>query len=186
MRSTIASNRGVLRVEQLPRGQALARRGLLDLLAVLVDPGQEEDVIAVEPHEARDRIGRNGLVGVADMRHPVGIGDRGGDVVARLFGHLRSMSIITGVRRGLPKWAKASPPQKLARPGQARPFGLSDRYQPGPAAARVGIERRCRTPRWQRASFSRQPEVQAKRASKDERPRNSGPTAIGLERCKSA
>jgi hypothetical protein len=57
------------------------------LHAVLVDAGHEEDVVAVEPQEARDRIGRDRLVGVADVRHAVRVGDRRGQVVARLGCH---------------------------------------------------------------------------------------------------
>ena len=56
------------------------RRGLLDLLAVLVGAGEEIDVVAVEPHEAGDGVGRDRLVGVADMRRAVRVGNRGGDV----------------------------------------------------------------------------------------------------------
>ena len=55
-------------VHQLARGDALARRGLLDLLAVLVGAGEEKHVIAVEPLEAGDGVGGDHLVGVADMR----------------------------------------------------------------------------------------------------------------------
>ena len=59
----------------------LGFRGLHHLLAVLVGAGQEEHVLAVEPLKARQRIGRDRLIGVADMRHAVRIGDRGRDVV---------------------------------------------------------------------------------------------------------
>ena len=83
IRSTMARKRGTLRSSNSRGGQALARGGLLDLLAVLVGAGEEKDVVAVEPHEARDRVGRDRLIGVADMRHAVRIGDRGGDVIAR-------------------------------------------------------------------------------------------------------
>ena len=67
-------------VEQLARGQALLGAGLLDFLAVLVGAGKEIDVVAVEPHEARDGVGGDRLIGVADMRRAVRVGDRGGDV----------------------------------------------------------------------------------------------------------
>ena len=53
-----------LRARSSPR----LRRGLLHLLAVLVGAGEEIDVVAVEPHEARDGVGRDRLIGVADMR----------------------------------------------------------------------------------------------------------------------
>ena len=75
-------------VAQRPRAQALARRGLLHLLAVLVGAGEEIDVVAVEPHEARDGVGGDRLIGVPDMRRPVRVGDRGGDVKGLLGRHL--------------------------------------------------------------------------------------------------
>src|ERR1700754_2222822 len=65
---------------KLRRRQALALRGLDHLQPVLVGAGQEEHVLAVEPLEARQRIGCERLIGVADMRLAVGIGDRGRDV----------------------------------------------------------------------------------------------------------
>ena len=87
IRSTMARKCGTLRSTSCARGEALARRGLLDLLAVLVGAGEEKHVVAVEPHEAGDGVGRDHLIGVPDMRRAVGVGDRGGDVVAGLFGH---------------------------------------------------------------------------------------------------
>ena len=60
---------------------ALASRGLDHLQAVLVGAGEEKHVLAVEPLKARQRIGRDRLIGVADMRRAVGIRDRGRDVV---------------------------------------------------------------------------------------------------------
>ena len=75
-------------VAQLPRGQALACRGLLHLLTVLVGAGKKIDVVAVEPHEARDGVGRDRLVGVTDMWRPVRVRDRCGDVERRLGWHL--------------------------------------------------------------------------------------------------
>ena len=66
--------------------------GLRHLQAVLVDAGEEEDVVAVEPLEARDRVGRDRLIGVADMRRAVRVGNRGGDVVARLLRHRSNLS----------------------------------------------------------------------------------------------
>ena len=39
------------------------------------------DVVAVEPPETGERIGRHILIGVADMRRSIRIGDRSGDVV---------------------------------------------------------------------------------------------------------
>ena len=85
-RCTIAWKRGTLRATSSRGVMPSLRRRLLHLDAVLVGAGEEEDVVAVEPHEARDRVGRDRLVGVADMRRAVRIGDRRGDVVARLAG----------------------------------------------------------------------------------------------------
>ncbi|MEY9682014.1 hypothetical protein ABIF13_002788 [Bradyrhizobium elkanii] len=59
---------------------SLAGRGLDHLLSVLVGAGQEEHVLAVEPLEARQCVGRDRLIGVADMRLTVRISDRGRDV----------------------------------------------------------------------------------------------------------
>ena len=75
-------------VAQLPRGQALACRCLLHLLTVLVGAGKEIDVVAVKPHESRNGIGRDRLVGVTDVRWPVRVRDRCGDVERRLGRHL--------------------------------------------------------------------------------------------------
>ena len=74
-------------VDELARREPFPGRGLQHLDAVLVGAGQEKHVVAVEPHEARDRVGRDRLVGVADMRRAVRVGDRGRDVVAGLVGH---------------------------------------------------------------------------------------------------
>src|SRR5690348_8387900 len=63
-------------VAQLARRQTLARRGLLHLLSVLVGAGKKIYIVAIKPHEARNGIGRDCLVGVADMRRPVRIGNR--------------------------------------------------------------------------------------------------------------
>ena len=70
---------------ELGRADALLARALQHLDAVLVGARQEEHVVAVQPLEARQRVGRDELVGVADMRTTVRIGDRGGQVEA--FGH---------------------------------------------------------------------------------------------------
>ncbi len=67
-------------VGQLARLQPFALGRLLHLDAVLVGAGQEIDVVAVEPLEAGDRIGRQRLIGMADMRGAVGIGDGRRDV----------------------------------------------------------------------------------------------------------
>ena len=79
-RSSISLNRPALRAASSATGRPSLCRGLHHLLAVLVGAGQEEHVLAVEPLKARQRIGRDRLIGVADMRHAVRIGDRGRDV----------------------------------------------------------------------------------------------------------
>src|SRR5581483_3147996 len=71
--------------------QLFSFRGLDHLQTVFVGAGQEEYVLAVEPLKARQRIGCNRFIGVADMRRAIGIGDRGCDV-ERVFGGL-SMSL---------------------------------------------------------------------------------------------
>ena len=60
--------------------QVFSFGGLDHLQAVLVGAGEEKHVLAVEPRKARQRIGRDRLIGVADMRQAVRIGDGGGDV----------------------------------------------------------------------------------------------------------
>ena len=69
----------------------LALGGLHHLQAVLVGAGQEEHVLAVEPLKPRQRVGRDRLVGVADMRNAVRIGDRGGDEVGVALGSHRRL-----------------------------------------------------------------------------------------------
>ncbi len=71
------------------RRHAFGGRGLDHLLAVLVGTGQEEHVLAVEPLEARQRVGRNRLIGVTDMRLAVRISDRCGDEVGVALGRRR-------------------------------------------------------------------------------------------------
>ncbi len=58
---------GHVAVEQLPRRQPFLHRGLLDFLTVFVGAGEEIDVVAVKPHEARDGVGRDHFIGVPDM-----------------------------------------------------------------------------------------------------------------------
>ena len=80
-------------VAQLARGQPQLGRGLLHLLAVLVGAGEEKDVEAVQPMEAGDGVGRDRLVGVADVRRAVRVRDRGRDVIGGLFGrHLGNLA----------------------------------------------------------------------------------------------
>src|SRR5262249_17001876 len=72
---------------QLAWAELLARRSLLHLLAVLVGAGQEQHVVAIEPHETGNRVGRDRLIGVADMRRAIRVGDGRGHVIGRLLGH---------------------------------------------------------------------------------------------------
>jgi hypothetical protein len=67
----------LLRRNSFPRGR------LLHLLTVLVHAGHEQSIITVEPFETRDRIGRNPLIGVPDMRRAIGIRNRGRDIKLR-------------------------------------------------------------------------------------------------------
>jgi hypothetical protein len=67
------------------RRQALTRRRLLHLDAVLVRAGEEIDLAAVEPLKAGNGIRSQRLIGVADMGRSVRIGDRGRDVEFRRF-----------------------------------------------------------------------------------------------------
>jgi hypothetical protein len=60
---------------------------ILDLLAVLVGAGQEHDVIALHPLEARQRIAGHGGVAVADVQLIAGVVDGGGDVKCLVLTH---------------------------------------------------------------------------------------------------
>ena len=66
--SSIALNDARHFLGEAGRRDALLARRLGHFEAVLVGAGQEEDVAAPEPLEARDRIGRDRLIGMADMR----------------------------------------------------------------------------------------------------------------------
>lgn len=60
--------------------------GLLQHLEAMdVRPGLEAHVAAAEPLETCDDVGRDRLIGMADMRAAIGIADRGGDVIG--FAH---------------------------------------------------------------------------------------------------
>ncbi len=81
-------------VREGARLHAPAARGLDHLEAVLVGARLEEDVAALTALEARDRVGGDHLIGMADVRPPVGIMDRGGEVIGlghagALGGHVR-------------------------------------------------------------------------------------------------
>ena len=57
-------------------GDAPLARDPLDVLPVLVGAGQEEDVLPPEAPRARQRVGGDRRVGVADVRHVVDVVDR--------------------------------------------------------------------------------------------------------------
>src|SRR5690606_22551620 len=82
----LAKPRGVA-VRELARRKLLPGGRLLHLQAMLVGAGQEEDILAVQPLKARDSVGRDGLVGMADVRHAVGIRDGGCNVELLSSGH---------------------------------------------------------------------------------------------------
>ncbi len=73
------AEQGRVAVGEFGRRDALSLRRLDHLLAVLVGAGAEVDVVAVEPLEAGDGVGRDQLVGVPDVGRTVGIGDGGGN-----------------------------------------------------------------------------------------------------------
>ena len=62
------------------RGFAFGDGGLLDLLAVLVEAGQEKNLLAQAAPRPRDDVGDDLLVGMAEMRLAVDVINRGGDV----------------------------------------------------------------------------------------------------------
>jgi hypothetical protein len=69
-------------IDELLRRDALARRGLLHFEPVFVHAGDEQGLAPIEAHEALDRIRRDALVRMADMRRAIGVRDRRGDVEA--------------------------------------------------------------------------------------------------------
>ena len=54
---------------------------------MLVHAGDEQHVAPVEPAEAREGVGRDALVGMADMGRAIGVGNGGGDIKRGAFGH---------------------------------------------------------------------------------------------------
>ena len=67
-------------VDEGLRRNPLLRGGLLNFQAIFVHAGDKQHVAPVEPHEALDRVGRDALIGVADMRRAIGVGDGGRNV----------------------------------------------------------------------------------------------------------
>ena len=81
-----ASLHWFVKLTRIPHLQlTFVARRLLDLLAVLVRPGQEEHLAPFEPRPARHHVGGDARVGVADMGSAVDVVDRRRDVEA--FGH---------------------------------------------------------------------------------------------------
>ncbi len=64
-------------------------RRLGHLQAMLVGAGLEENVAAHHPRGACDRVGRDRLIGMADVRPSIGIGNRRGDGEGRAMGLCR-------------------------------------------------------------------------------------------------
>jgi hypothetical protein len=80
-------------IGQLLRGHPLALGGVLDRLAVLVGPGQEEDVAAALAHVAGEDVGRHRRVRVPEVGLGIDVVDRGGDVVGVVLAHVSGPSL---------------------------------------------------------------------------------------------
>ena len=76
--SNLAALRSASSCGEIPSRSA----AMLDRLAVLVGAGEEEDVLPPLAHVAREHVGRDRRVGVAEVRLGVDVVDRGGDVEA--------------------------------------------------------------------------------------------------------
>ena len=79
-------------VHKLLGGHACGLGLVLDLLAMLVGSGEEHDVIALKPLEARHGVRRHGAVGVADVELGGRVIDGGGNVIitSAFFAHKES------------------------------------------------------------------------------------------------
>ena len=74
------------------------------LQPVLVGAGEKKHILAVEPLKTRQRIGRDRLIGVANVRQTVGVRDSGRDIERRFrlalwkqgFGVARSFPFCGG------------------------------------------------------------------------------------------
>ncbi len=73
--------------------------GPLELLPVLVGPGQMEDLLAAEPVVAGDHVDGHRVVRVPDVRHVVRVVDRRGDVVD-VLAHGRAIVRAAPVKPG--------------------------------------------------------------------------------------
>ena len=78
-------------VDELLRRDARGLRLLFDLLTMLVRAGEEHHVFAAQAVIARDGIGRDGAVGVADVELRGGVVDRRCNIKGRFF-HKTSLS----------------------------------------------------------------------------------------------
>ena len=96
---------------------------------VLVGAGEEEDVLAVKPLKARQRIGRDRLIGVADMR--MRIGDRGRDVVG-----------LAARWRGCGRGRRSGPPRGCLRLSASPPFWSACLFRRGGEFLRRRLLRR--------------------------------------------
>ena len=70
------------------RSDAGRRGRLFHLLPVLVDAGEEEDLLSPEPVKARQAVGDDGGVGVPEVGDVVYVVDRRRDVKVLSFGHV--------------------------------------------------------------------------------------------------
>ena len=140
------------------RGSTPSRaRRLGHFQAMLVGACLEADVAPCAALEARDRIGRDRLIGMADMRRPVGIADRGGDVEG--LGHAAAGPsggglALQGSAAARPRPAcrragRRSPPGRAtgaarSRPARAPSHKRRARARAAPSAARAsrGDQRR--------------------------------------------
>ena len=80
----------MIAIDKLLRRDALLLRRLLHLLPVLIDAGEEKNVVAFQPVIAREHIGEHLLVSVADVRRAVGVVDGGGDEESGHVGAIRA------------------------------------------------------------------------------------------------
>jgi hypothetical protein len=96
-------------VDEGARRGAGPGRGLLDLQPVLVGAGGEQHIVAVEPVKARDGVGGDHLVGMADMGRAVGVGDRG-----------RKAEGLSGIRRGVGRHVCGVPDERGKLPALSR------------------------------------------------------------------
>src|SRR5690606_37970802 len=95
-------------LDKLLRRHVFARGRLHHFLAMLVSARHEENIVAVEALEARNRVRGDKLVSMADMRRAIRIGNRGCDEVTRAGHAILCGSVIGDAGREL-----ASPARRL-------------------------------------------------------------------------